>query len=135
MLSPDDALSVFSSSWKDRLPPGVVAGAGQIDTRIPVRLLNFAWHRLEWPPAEWFAGPVDITQSMHPLLLPSRRAARFVTIHDLYFLDRPEHTASEIRRDYPALAAQHARRADGVVVPSESPGVRSKSGLAWTRTA
>jgi glycosyltransferase involved in cell wall biosynthesis len=119
VLAAGDTLARFSSSWKDRLPPDVIPGAKPIDARIPVTLLNFAWHRLEWPPAEWFAGPVDIAQSMHPLLLPSRRAARFVTIHDLYFLDRPEHTASEIRRDYATLAARHATRADGVVVPSE----------------
>jgi glycosyltransferase involved in cell wall biosynthesis len=119
VLSAGDTLTVFSSSWKDRLPPGAVEGARRIDARIPVTLLNLAWHRLEWPPAEWFAGAVDITQSMHPLLLPSRRGARFVTIHDLYFLDKPEHTSAEIRRDYPALAGDHARRADGVVVPSE----------------
>ncbi len=55
---------------------------------------------------------------MHPLLIPSRSAARIVTIHDLYFLDRPEHTAAEIRRDYPALAGDHAGRADAVVVNS-----------------
>ncbi|MEO8075947.1 MAG: glycosyltransferase family 1 protein [Acidobacteriota bacterium] len=119
VLPAGDTLTLFSSSWKDRLPPGAVPGAKRIDARVPVTLLNLAWHRLEWPPAEWFAGPVDITQSMHPLLLPSRRAARFVMVHDLYFLDRPEHTSSEIRRDYAALAASHAGRADGVLVPSE----------------
>jgi glycosyltransferase involved in cell wall biosynthesis len=118
-LPQGDALTLFSSSWKDRLPADAVAGAGGVDARIPVTLLNLAWHRLEWPPAEWFSGPVDVTHSMHPLMVPSRTAARFVTIHDLYFLDRPEHTSAEIRRDYPALTADHARRADGIVVPSE----------------
>jgi alpha-1,3-rhamnosyl/mannosyltransferase len=41
-----------------------------------------------------------------------------VTIHDLHFLDRPERTSAEIRRDYPALVRDHARRADRVLTPS-----------------
>jgi alpha-1,3-rhamnosyl/mannosyltransferase len=41
-----------------------------------------------------------------------------VTIYDLDFLDHPERTRAEIRRDYGALAPSHARRADQVVVIS-----------------
>ncbi len=118
-LAGSDSLTLFSSSWKDRLPTRVVPGARQVDARVPVRLLNLVWHRLEWPPVEAMAGPVDIAHSMHPLLLPARTAAQFVTIHDLYFLDRRDETSAEVRRDYSALAADHARRADGVIVPSE----------------
>ena len=114
------ALSIFSSSWKDRLTPAAeLAGANLVDRRIPVRLLNLAWHRLEWPPSELLAGgPFDVTHSSHPLLLPSRTAAQVVTIHDLNFLSHPERTSAEIRRDYPALARDHANRADAVVVSS-----------------
>jgi len=118
-LSAPDSLTIFSSSWKDRLPGDAVPGARHIDARVPVRALNFAWHRLEWPSIESFAGPVEVVHSLHPLLIPSRRAARLVTVHDLYFLDRPAATAGEIRRDYAGLAADHVRRADGVVVISE----------------
>lgn len=117
-LSGPDILTLFSSSWKDRLPDAVLRGARQVDARVPVSILNRAWHRLEWPPVEWFAGPVDVAQSMHPLLLPSR-GAQFVTIHDLYFLDHPDQTRGEIRRDYPDLVQRHARRAAGIIVPSE----------------
>lgn len=117
-LGPGERLSVFSSSWKDRLPPDAVPGARHVDLRIPVRALNYLWHRLEWPPSEWLAGPADVVQSPHPLLIPAR-GVRAVTIHDLYFLDHPEQTRAEIRRDYPALAASHARRADVVIVSSE----------------
>jgi len=119
-LSGPDSLAVFSSSWKDRLPVGAVPGARHVDARVPVSVLNFAWHRLEWPPIEWFAGRVDVVHSLHPLMIPSRSAARVVTVHDLYFLDRPDATVREIRRDYAALAADHVRRADGIVVISES---------------
>ena len=36
--------------------------------------------------------------------MPSRRAAQVVTIHDLDFLEHPERTSGEIRRDYGRLA-------------------------------
>ena len=118
LLEPDDFLTLFSSSWKDRLAPDRVPGARVVDARVPVRVLNAAWHRLEWPPVESFAGAQDVAHSLHPLLMPARRAARIVTVHDLDFLDHPERTVSEIRRDYGALAASHARRADAVVTVS-----------------
>ena len=46
-------LTVFSSSWKDRGSPRVdLAGADIVDRRVPVSVLNFAWHRLGWPAVE-----------------------------------------------------------------------------------
>jgi glycosyltransferase involved in cell wall biosynthesis len=113
-------LSLFSSSWKDRLAPAPdLAGAAIVDRRVPVRLLNLLWHRLGWPSAEALAGGAyDVTHSSHPLLLPARAAAQVVTIHDLDFLSHPERTRAEIRRDYPALARDHAHRADAILVPS-----------------
>jgi glycosyltransferase involved in cell wall biosynthesis len=116
-LRPGEQLTVFSSSWKDRLkdvPPGVVLA----DFHIPVSALNLAWHRLEWPPVERLGLRPDVVWSLHPLLMPSRTAAQVVTIHDLYFLDHPDHTAREIRRDYASLAISHTRRADAVVTNS-----------------
>jgi glycosyltransferase involved in cell wall biosynthesis len=112
---------LFTSSWKDR-PAQTVAeqtGARVIDRRIPVRILNYLWHRLEWPPAEMLAGDVDITHSAHPLLLPARNAAQIVTIHDLFFLSHTQDTGAEIRRDYPVLAASHARRAHAVITSTQ----------------
>lgn len=114
-------LTLFSSSWRDRLTrDGALAPAAIIDRRVPVRLLNLAWHRLEWPPAEMLTGATfDIVHSMHPLLMPARRAAQVVTIYDLNFLKHPERTRAEIRRDYPALTRAHAHRADHIIVISE----------------
>lgn len=115
-----DEVLLFSSSWKDRPAPGVghEIGGRVVDRRVPVRVLNFLWHRTQWPPVEMFAGPVDVTHAAHPLMIPSRRAARVITIHDLDFLAHPERTRAEIRRDYPRLAPAHARRADAIVTPS-----------------
>jgi glycosyltransferase involved in cell wall biosynthesis len=85
---------------------------------VPVAVLNYLWHRAEWPPVESLAGPADIVHSAHPLLIPSRRAAQVVTIHDLFFLDHSDRVRGEIKRDYPALAPSHARRADAVITSS-----------------
>lgn len=128
-LSPGESLVLFSSSWKDRLAGSAVPGARTVDRRIPVRLLNFAWHRLEWPPVELLAGPIDVAHSPHPLLTPARHAVQVVTIHDLDFLDHPERTRAEIRRDYPRLAASHACRADLVVAVSRFTAARVASRL------
>jgi glycosyltransferase involved in cell wall biosynthesis len=113
-------LTLFSSSWKDRLAATPdIDGAAIVDRRVPVRALNFAWHRLGWPPAEALAGGAfDVVHSPHPLLMPARRAAQVITIHDLNFLTHPARTSGEIRRDYPALVREHAHRAGAILVPS-----------------
>ena len=117
-LSRDDSLVLFSSSWRDRLDGRAVPGAATVDRRVPVRVLNFAWHRLEWPPIELLAGGADVIHAAHPLLIPARGGVRAITLHDLDFLDHPDRTRAEIRRDYPVLVPSHARRADLVIAIS-----------------
>ena len=114
-------LTIFSSSWNDRLrldDPGL-QGLAAIDRRVPVRLLNLLWHRFGWPGAEALTGRAfDVTHSPHPLLLPSRGAAQVITIHDLSFLDNPDRSRADVRRDYPARVHAHAARADRIVCSS-----------------
>ena len=112
---------LFTSSWKDRpnLEISASTHARVIDRRIPVRILNYLWHRREWPPVETLAGAVDVAHSAHPLLMPTRHAAQVVTIHDLFFLSNAAQTDAEVRRDYPALAASHAKRADAVITSTQ----------------
>jgi alpha-1,3-rhamnosyl/mannosyltransferase len=114
-------LWLFSSSWKDRLVLDAdLTAAHAIDRRVPVSVLNFAWHRLGWPPAELIAGTeFDVTHALHPLILPSRHGAPVITIHDLNFLKHPERTRAEIRRDYPELVREHAHRAKRIITISE----------------
>ena len=132
-------LTLFSSSWKDRVADAPdLDGVRWIDRRVPVSVLNLAWHRLEWPPIETLSGqPFDVAHSSHPLLMPARAAAQVITIHDLNFLTNPERTQAEIRRDYPDLAATHARRADAVVVSSAFAAgeVERRLGVARDRIA
>ncbi len=120
------------------MPAPDLAGAGIVDRHVPVRMLNFAWHRMGWPPAELLAGgSYDVVHSPHPLLLPARAAAQVVTIHDLNFLTHPGRTNAEIRRDYAPLARAHAHRADAVLVPSAYTAgeVEARLGVARDRIA
>jgi glycosyltransferase involved in cell wall biosynthesis len=116
----DADIAVFTSSWKDRPAPALASelGARVVDRRIPVHALNYLWHRAEWPSIETLGIPADVVHAAHPLLIPSRHAAQVVTIHDLFFLAQPTATRAEVRRDYPALAHEHARRADAIVANS-----------------
>lgn len=121
LTEPGDCVSAFTSSWKDRPLPAAraeLAGVSFVDRRLPVRLLTWSWHRLAWPTVEWLAGPADVVHASSPLAIPTRRAARVITIHDLHFLRHPERMSAEMRRDYPALVRTHARAAHGVVVSS-----------------
>ena len=96
-------------------------------TRLAVKLAIYKTPRASsnarseaWPPIETLTGGAyDVAHSPHPLLLPTRSAAQVVTVHDLHFMTHPERTSHEIRRDYPALAAAHARRADRIIVSSQ----------------
>jgi glycosyltransferase involved in cell wall biosynthesis len=134
---PGDTVTLFTSSWSDRADraPQTSPSTKLIDRRVPVRVLNWAWHRLHWPPIELLAGRVDIAQSLHPLMLPARRATQAVTVHDLDFLAHPERTSAEIRRDYPGLVRRHVTAAPLVVTNSNdtAAAVRNTLGVEADR--
>jgi len=116
-----DELALFTSSWKDRPSPDLrldLPGARIVDRRVPGRLLTLGWNRMAWPPIEWLAGRYDVVHAATPVSIPSRSAAVVLTIHDLHFLRHPERMAAEMRRDFPNLVRQHARRAPAIVVSS-----------------
>jgi glycosyltransferase involved in cell wall biosynthesis len=119
--SDGDSVSILTSSWKDRPASGLAAelpGVSIADRRIPVRLLTWAWNRLQWPPVEWLAGAADVVHAQAPLLIPAIRAAQVVTIHDLHFLSHPDQSEAEMRRDFPERVQEHARHADHIVTSS-----------------
>jgi glycosyltransferase involved in cell wall biosynthesis len=114
-------VAVFTSSWKDRPANSLESelGARVVDVRVPVRVLNLLWHRVEWPPIEWLAGEADVVHAAHPLLIPARHAAQVITIHDLFFMSPDAPTRAEIRRDYAPLVRAHAQRADAIVTSTQ----------------
>ena len=102
-----DEVTVFTSSWKDRLAPAVASelGVAVIDRRIPVRVLNYLWHRAEWPPVESLAGHVDVVHAAHPLLIPARarrRSSRFTTSFSLRTRNRRAPRSGATTRRSPA---------------------------------
>ena len=134
-LDAENEYILFSSSLRerariDRFPDNFRL----VDRKVPVRILNWAWHRLGWPPLDSLVGQeLDITHSPHPLILPSRRARTVVTIHDLFFYRHPEMTGAEIRRDYAPLVKKHAARADAVIAVSEATAVDVEKELGVSR--
>ncbi len=112
---------LFYSSWKERAPQ-IDYGKNFIihDQRWPVSVLNFAWHRLNWPPVDWLVrSELDVVHSPGPLLTPSSNAHQITTVMDLYFYFHPEDTLGEIRRDYKALVQKHSQKSDAIIAISE----------------
>ena len=120
-LDPQSRFTLFSSSLRERWThPLAGPNVDLVDRRVPVQILNLAWNRLSWPPLEMLCGrEFDIAHSPHALLTPTRRARQIISIHDLFFFKHPEMTGGEIRRDYADLVGNHARRAAGIICPSE----------------
>jgi len=120
-LDPESRYTLFTSSLRERWTHPVEGpNVDVVDRRLPVRVLNLAWNRLSWPPIETVCGrEFDLVHSPHALLIPVRRSRRIVSIHDLFFFKQPGMTTGEVRRDYASLVADHARRADGILCPSE----------------
>ncbi len=117
----DNKYVLFTSSWKDRFSQDIFDLPDNFfvkDCRIPVRMLNYLWHNLRFPPANWLLGKCDISHSPSPLLLPLKGSKKIVTIHDFFFLRYPELTKAEVRRDYPRLVKDHAQEADAIIAVS-----------------
>jgi glycosyltransferase involved in cell wall biosynthesis len=78
------------------------------------------WTTIEWPPFEWFTGPVDVAHGAFHLLPPSRHARRMATIFDLSNLRCPEMHRAESFGIHAPLLRHAAARADRIVAISES---------------
>jgi glycosyltransferase involved in cell wall biosynthesis len=118
---PETAYSAFSASWRDRLALGPdIARARPIDARIPVRALDWLWHRHAWPPVERWTGPIDISHSPSPLMVPARAARRVITVHDCYFLREPDQVSGVVRRDYVPLVRRATTEADAILAVSQT---------------
>jgi len=130
---PDDSFTAFSASWKDRVDRAP-ANATVADWKIPVRALDWAWHRWRWPSVEHLVGPVDIAHSPSPMLMPARHARTVVTIHDCYFMRHPEDVFGPVLRDYVPLARRAAQAADAIVVDSESTATEAEDVLGIPRS-
>ena len=112
---------LFSSSWKERYKPaGFPSNYKVEDRRWPVRFLNFGWNNLSFPSIEFLLGTsVQVAHSPTPLVIPTRKARRVTTVHDLYFFTHPEHTVREMKEDYPRMVKKHCLRSDAIIAVSD----------------
>jgi glycosyltransferase involved in cell wall biosynthesis len=85
---------------------------------LPRRALYEGWLRLGRPLVERFVGPVDVVwaSSMVPV---ATRAPMVATVHDLAFLDQPEHASRRGRSFFPRAWAAVVERASFIVCPSQ----------------
>lgn len=117
-LDPENEYHLFSASWKDRFPADKIPPFARLkfrDSRIPVKLLNFFWHRWPWPRLDRFFGTsLDLTHSATPLILPTK-GKRIVTVHDLFFLDSPAQSGPESGKFFFRRLAGSLGRADGII--------------------
>lgn len=121
-VDPNNNYCLFSASWKDRFSPKKVPAFRHQnfrDVRIPVTVMNFLWYRLGWPPLEAFFGQkMDLTHSATPLILPTRRGKKIVTVHDLFFMDYPDQTDRVTQKYFFRRTARSLQAADGVITVS-----------------
>ncbi len=106
-------------------PPDAVRDLARRVTRArfvwwPTRLKTSLWTRLEWPPIEWFTGPVDIAHGGFHLLPASRQAKRTVTVFDLTNIRHPETHVPSQRRVHLRMLEHAVPRADALVAISRS---------------
>ena len=122
LLDEENAYLLFTSSLRDRFIEGSLRIGENFEVRdfhLPVRLVNLLWHRLRFPPVETLLGRLDIAHSPSPLIMPTRKAKRIITLHDLYFLRHPELAYGEIRRDYIPLVRKSAVFAHSAISVSQ----------------
>ncbi len=113
---------LFSSSLKDRLPqnkiPPFTKGTFR-DFRFPVKTVNFFWYKFGWPRIEtFFRTSLDLTHSPTPLVTPTG-GKKIVTVHDLFFMDFPQMTRGETKRDFVNRIHSSLFQADGVIAVSQ----------------
>lgn len=113
---------LFSASLKDRFPSSKVPPFSErrfVDFPLPVKLMNFLWNKLTWPPLDYFFGQsLDLTHSPSPLILPTR-GKKVVTVHDLFFMDFPHLVNWETRRHFRKKIAVSLLKADGIITVSQ----------------
>ena len=89
-------------------------------TRIPGPWLVTAWRRLGAPSIEWFVGRCDVFHSPATYVPPQRAGARVTTVHDLYFMRRPEECHSLGGKYLAEYLPRAVPKLDRIIVASQS---------------
>lgn len=120
-LDRDNSYFLFSSSLKDRFPKDKIPAFCPLnfrDLRIPVKVMNWMWQRMDWPPLDlFFRTRLDLTHSATPLPLPSK-GRKIVTVYDLFFVESPEKADREAGRVFNRKIHRALQEADGIIAIS-----------------
>ena len=87
--------------------------------RLRRELLYESWHRLRWPRVERATGRVDLIHATG-MAIPPKSAPLAVTVHDLAFVDHPEHVTRHGLRFFHRSLVLTQRDADVVLCPSNA---------------
>jgi glycosyltransferase involved in cell wall biosynthesis len=87
--------------------------------RLRRELLYESWHGLRRPRIDRVTGPVDVIHATG-MAIPPKSAPLAVTVHDLAFLDHPEHSTRHGLRFFRRSLALTRRDADVVLCPSDA---------------
>jgi len=114
-------LAAYALSWRGRtgLAGRLPAGVAACRVPLPAAAMLRLWAHVDVPPAEWWAGPVDVVHGTNFVVPPTRRAAEVVTVHDLTPVRFPE-LCTRTSLAYPGLVRRALRRGAMVHTPSET---------------
>lgn len=115
-------ISVLHTAAGRALADGAPAGLRFVELRAPVRLLRLLWRTTGMPPAQLFAGGIDVIHCPFFLPCPALRAPYTLTIHDLAYLLFPGAAHPSNRRVFGRWLPAAARRAALVLVDSATVG-------------
>lgn len=119
----EDRFILFANRFrgKDRMWQPDAGDTEPVVLNAPRRVMQWAWDHLNWPPVEYFTGPVDVFHATH-FVLPATRAKTVLTVHDLTWLRHPEFFADQKlnARGYGIELPRALDRADGIIAVSES---------------
>ncbi len=76
---------------------------------LPARPARAVWRRVDWPPIEWWTGPVDVVHGTNYVVPPTRHAGAIVSVHDLTAVRFP-HLCTADTLEYPGLIRRALRR-------------------------
>jgi glycosyltransferase involved in cell wall biosynthesis len=86
-------------------------------SRLRREVLYESWHRLRWPRVERVTGRVDVIHATG-MAIPPKSAPLAVTVHDLAFVDYPQHATRHGLRFFHRSLVLTDRDADVVLCPS-----------------
>ncbi len=85
---------------------------------MPARPLRALWKRANFPPIEWWTGPVDVVHGTNFVVPPTSLAAALVSVHDLTPVRFPELCTPDTL-EYPALIRRAVARGAHVHTDSQ----------------